>query len=224
MSKHETGTETKQTTGAVSTHETDIVTKQTTGAVSTYETGNVTKQTTGAVSKHETGTVTKQTTGAVSKHETGTVTKQTTGAVSKHEIGTMTKQTTGAVSKHETGGTVTKQTTGARGGFAGAVFKHETGTVTKQTTGARGGFASLRTLGCHKLVIPVGTLKFERSKVCIRTENHTSANTSRSFVPWEAGGPSPNQHTSATPPRIWNIPIYGANIAAGLSGQRERCS
>ena len=63
-------------------------------------------------------------------------------------------------------------------------------------------------------------MKFERSKVCIRTENHTSANTSRFFVPWEAGGPSPNQHASATPPRIWNIPIYGANIAAGLSGQK----
>ena len=39
-------------------------------------------------------------------------------------------------------------------------------------------------------------------------------------MPWEAGGPSPNQHAYATPPRIWNIPIYGANIAAGLSGQK----
>ena len=76
---------------------------------------------------------------------------------------------------------------------------------------------------CHKPVIPVGTLKFERSKVCIRTEYHTFANTSRSFVTWE-GGPSPNPHASATPPRIWNLPIYGANIAAGLSGQREKCS
>ena len=46
--------------------------------------------------------------------------------------------------------------------------------------------------------------KFERSKVCIRTENHTSANTSRFFVPWEAGGPFLNQHASATPPRIWS--------------------
>ena len=64
----------------------------------------------------------------------------------------------------------------------------------------------------------MGTLKFERSKVC--TETHTSANKSRFFVPWEAGGPSPNQQASATPPRIWNIPIYGANVAAGLSGQK----
>ena len=62
----------------MSKHETDTVTKQTTGAMSTHETGTVTKQTTGAVSKHETGTMNKQTTGAVSKHETGTVTKQTT--------------------------------------------------------------------------------------------------------------------------------------------------
>ena len=66
----------------------------------------------------------------------------------------------------------------------------------------------------HETVIPVGTLKFDRSKV----SNFVSANTSRFFVPWEAGGPSPNQHASATPPRIWNIPTYGANIATGLSG------
>ena len=125
----------------------------------------------------------------MSKHETGTVTRQTTGAVSKHETGTVTKQTTGAVSKHETG-TVTKQTTGVRGGFAGAVSKHETGTVTKQTTDA---------VSEHETVIPVGTLKLERSKV----SNFVSANTSRFFVPWEAGGPSPNQHASVTPPRIW---------------------
>ena len=202
-------------TAAVSKHETGTVTKQTTGA-RWVGPGGGSPPGTAAVSKHETGTVTKQTTGAVSTHETGTVTKHTTGAVSTHETGTVTKQTTGAVSKHETG-TVTQQTTGA-------VSKHETGTVTKQTTGARGGFASLSTLGCHKPVIPVGTLKFERSKVCIRTENHTSTNTSRSFVPWEAGGPSPNQHASAAPPRIRNVPIYGANIAAGLSGQREKCS
>ena len=117
------------------------------------------------------------------------MTKQTSGAVSKHETGTVTKQITGAVSKHETG-TVTKQTTGARGGFAGAMSKHETGIVTKQTTGA---------VSKHETVIPVGTLKFERSKV----PNFVSANTSRLFVPWEAGGPSPNQHASATPPRIW---------------------
>ena len=94
----------------------------------------------------------------------------------------MTQQTTGAVSKHETG-TVTKQTTGA-------VSKHERGTVTKQTTGV---------VSKHETVIPVGTLKFERSKVL----NFASANTSRFIVPWEAGGPSPNQHASATPPRIW---------------------
>ena len=72
----------KQTTGAsksflmllnlaVTKHETGTVTKQTTGARGGFA---------GAVSKHKTGTVTKQTTGAVSKHETGTVTKQTTGA------------------------------------------------------------------------------------------------------------------------------------------------
>ena len=67
----------------------------------------------------------------------------------------MTKQTNGVVSKHETG-TVTKQTTGARGGFAGAVSKHETCIVTKQTTGA---------VSKHETVIPVGTLKFDRSKV-----------------------------------------------------------
>ena len=66
--------------------------------------------------------------------------------------------------------------------------------------------------------------KFERSKNSIRTEIHNSANTSRFFVPLEAGGPSPNHHASATSPRIWNIAIYGANIAAGLSGQREKCS
>ena len=165
------------------------------------------------MSKHETGTVTKQTTGArwggpggvsppgtaaVSKHETGTVIKQTTGAVSTHETGTVTKQTTGAVSTHKTS-TVT----------TGAVSKHE--------TVLEGG---LRRYERFKPVIPVGTLIFERSKVCIRTENHTSANTSRFFVPWEPGGPSPNQHNSATPPRIWNIAIYGANIAAGLSGQK----
>ena len=94
-----------------------------------------------------------------------------------------------AVSKHETG-TVTKQTTGARGGLAGAVSKHETCTVTKQTTGA---------VSKHEAVIPVGTLKFNRSEV----SNFVSANTSRFFVPWEAGGPSPNQHVSATPPQIW---------------------
>ena len=79
---------------------------------------------------------------------------------------------------------------------------------------------NLRRYERFKPVIPVGTLKFERSKVCIRTENHTSANTSRFFVPREPGGPSSNQHASATPPRIWNIAIYGANIAAGLSGQK----
>ena len=93
VSKHETGTVTKQTTGAVSKHETGTVTKQTSGAVSTHETGTMTKQTTGAVFTHETGTVTKQTIGAVSTHETGTV-------VSKHETCTVTKQTTGAVSTH----------------------------------------------------------------------------------------------------------------------------
>ena len=71
-------------TAAVSKHESGTVTKQTTGAVSTHETGTVTKQTTGAESAHETGTV-------VSKHETGTMTKQTTGAVSTHETGTVTK-------------------------------------------------------------------------------------------------------------------------------------
>ena len=119
------------------------------------------------VAKHETGTVTKQTTGAVSTHETGPVTKQTTGAVFKHETGTVTKQTIGAVSRHETG-TVTKQTTGA-------VSRHETGTVTKQTTGALQFMAAfaLRGGGCY-----------------------TSANISHSVVPWEAGGASPNQHTS----------------------------
>ena len=104
----------------------------------------------------------------------------------------MTKQTTGAVSTHETG-TVT----------TGAVSKHET---------VLGG--GLRHYERSK------PLKFERNKVCIRTENHTSANTSRFFVPWEPGGPSPNQHASAKPPRIWNIAIYGANIAAGLSTQK----
>ena len=134
------------------------------------------------MSKHETGTVTKQTTGAVSTHETGTVTNQTTGAASTHETRTVT---TGAVSKHETV-------------LEGGLRRYER----------------------FKPVIPVGTLKFERSKVCIRTENHTSANTCRFFVPWEPGGPSPNQHASATPRRIWNIAIYGANIAVGLSGQK----
>ena len=73
------------------------------------------------------------------------------------------------MSKLETD-TVTKQTTGARGGFAGAVSKYETGTVTKQTTGA---------VSKHETVIPVGTLKFERSKVL----NFVSANISRFFVP-----------------------------------------
>ena len=62
-------------TAAVSKHETGTVTKQTTGAVSTHETGTVTKETTCSVSTHETDTVTRQTTGAVSKHETGSVTK-----------------------------------------------------------------------------------------------------------------------------------------------------
>ena len=38
VSKHETGTVTKQTTGAVYTHETGTVPEQTTGAVSTHET------------------------------------------------------------------------------------------------------------------------------------------------------------------------------------------
>ena len=142
--------------------------------------------------------MTKQPTGAVSMHETGTVTKQTTGAVSTHEIGTVTKQTTGAVSTHETG-TVT------------------TGAISKNETVLEGGLRRYERL---KPVIPVGTLKFQRSKVCIRTENHTSANTSRFFVPWEPRGLSPNQHASATPPRIWNIAIYGANIAAGRSGQK----
>ena len=111
---------------------------------------------------------------------------------------TVTKQTTGAVSTHETG-TVT----------TGAVSKHE--------TVLEGG---LRRYELFKPIIPVGPLKFERSKVCIRTENHTSANTSRFFVPWEPESLAPNQHASATPPRIWNIAIYGANIAAGLSGQK----
>ena len=138
------------------------------------------------------GGVPPPSTAAVSKHETVIVTKQTTGAVFTHETGTVTKQTTGAVSTHETG-TVT----------TGAVSKHE--------TVLEGGS---RRYERFKPVIPVGTLKFERSKVCIRTENHTSANTSRFFVPWEPGGPFPNQHVSATPPRIWNIAIYGANIAA----------
>ena len=164
VAKHETGTVTKQTTGAVSTHETGPVTKQTTGAVFKHETGTVTKQTIGAVSRHETGTVTKQTTGAVSRHETGTVTKQTTGALQfmaafalrggvatppriyltplcpgRREVRPRTSTPltyTITVSKHETG-TVTEQTTGA-------MSTHEAGTVTKQTTGARGGFASLR--------------------------------------------------------------------------------
>ena len=157
------------------------MTKQTTGA-RWGGPGGVPPPGTAAVSKHETGTVTKQTTGAGSTHETGTVTKQTTGAVSTHETGTVT---TGAMSKHE--------------------------------TVLEGG---LRCYERFKPVIPVGTLIFERSKVCIRTENHTSANRSRFFVPWEPGGPSPNQHPSATPPRIWNIVIYGANIAAGRSGQK----
>ena len=198
MSKHETGTVTKQTTGAVPKHETGTVTKQTTGAVSKHETSTMTKQTTGARWGGP-GGGSSPGTAAVSKHETGTVTKQTTGAVSTHETGTVTKQTTGAVSTHETG-TVT----------TGAVSKHE--------TVLEGG---LRRYKRFKPVIPVETLKFERSKVCIRTENHTtSVNTSRFFVPWEPGGPSPNQHASATPPRIWNIAIYGANIAAGLSGQK----
>ena len=102
---------------------------------------------------------------------------------------------------------MTKQTTGARRGVAGAVSKHETGTVTKQTIDA---------VSKHETVIPVGTLKFGRSKV----SNFVSASTSRFFVPWEAGGPSPNQHASATPPRIWKCTDYGANIAAGLSGQK----
>ena len=158
-----------------------------TAAVSKHETGTVTKQTTDTVSKHETGTVTKQTTGAVSTHETGTVTKQTTGAVSTHETGTV-------VSKHETY-TVTKET-------IGAVSTQETGTVTKQTTGA---------VSKHETVIPVGTLKFEGSEV----SNFVSANTSRFFVPWKAGGPSPNQHASATPPRIWK------HLASLCSGRRE---
>ena len=96
-----------------------------------------------------------------------------------------------------------------------------TGAVSKHETVLEG---SLRRHDRFKPVIPVGTLKFERSKVCIRTENHTSANTSRFFVPWEPGGPSPNQHVSATPPRIWNIAICGANIAAGLSGQKFKRS
>ena len=51
-------------TGAVSKHNTGSVTKQTTGAVSKHETGTMTKQTAGARG----GFV-----GAVSKHETGTV-------------------------------------------------------------------------------------------------------------------------------------------------------
>ena len=49
MSKHETGTVTKQTTGAVSKHVTGTVTKQTTDARGGFA---------GAVSKHVTGTVT----------------------------------------------------------------------------------------------------------------------------------------------------------------------
>ena len=44
--------------------------------------------------------------------------------------------------------------------------------------------------------------KFETSKVCICTQNHPSAKKSSFFVPWEAGGPSPNQHASATPPLL----------------------
>ena len=62
------------------------------------------------------------------------------------------------MSKHETS-TVTKQTTGA-------VSKHETGNVAKQTTGARGG---LRCYERFKPVVHVGTLKFEKNKVCNRT-------------------------------------------------------
>ena len=111
----------------------------------------------------------------------------------------MTKQTTGAVSTHETG-TVT----------TGAVSKHE--------TVLEGG---LRRYERFKPVIPVGTLKFERSKVCIRTENHTSVNTSRFFVPWEPGGPSPNQHDSATPPRIWNIAIKYISVLCALGAGRS---
>ena len=92
-----------------------------------------------------------------------------------------------------------------------------TGAVSKHETVLEGG---LRRSERFEPVIPVGTFKFERSIVCIRTENHTSANTSRFFVPWEPGGPSPNQDASATPPRIWNIAIYGANIPVGLSRQK----
>ena len=57
-------------TAAVSKHETGTVTKQTTGA-RWGGPGGVSPPGTAAASKHDTGTVTKQTTGAVSTHETG---------------------------------------------------------------------------------------------------------------------------------------------------------
>ena len=183
----------------------------------------------------------------MSTHETGTVTKQTTGAVSAHETGTVT---TGAVSKHETvleGGL--RRYERFKPVILVGTLKFERSKVcirTENHTSADtsrffvpfepGGpssnqHASATPLRIWNIAIYGANIaaglsgqKFERSKVSIRTEIHNSANTSRFFMPWEAGGPSPNQHASATPPRIWNISIYKANIAAGLSGQREKCS
>ena len=81
---------------------------------------------------------------------------------------------TSAVSKHQTG-TVTKQTTGARWGGPGGVSPPGTAAVSKHQTGT---------------VTRV---------LCDDWGDHPSAKKSRFFVPWEAGGPSPNQHASATP-------------------------
>ena len=113
-------------------------------------------------------------TAAVSKHQTGTVTKQTTrarwGGLWDPAPGGVLEDPppgTAAVSKHQTG-TVTKQATGARWGGPGGVPPPGTAAVSKHQTGT------------------VTRL------LCDDWGDHPSAKKSRFFVPWKAGGPSPN--------------------------------
>ena len=94
---------------------------------------------------------------------------------------------------------------GSRGGVTpawdGCCAQHHTGTVTKQTTGARWGGPGG--------VSPPGTAAVSKHQtgtvtrlLCNDWGDHPSAKKSRFFVPWEAGGPSPNSHASATPPLL----------------------
>ena len=122
---------------------------------------------TAAVSKHEIKSVTQHQ-GACSRGGSGGFPPPGTAAVSKHE--------TKSVTQHQAGGMLEG---GVREGVSppgtATVCKHETGTMTKQTT---------------------GVLQFMVTFALRGRVGNTSGNISHFVVPWEAGGPYPNQHAS----------------------------